>query len=80
MENRSEICRALLLNVFSSADAYTWMPAPTPTRRTGDIVHGKPARWSHVDPRPCPVPPNWAKEGYGSIFAAQHDGRHAEAD
>ncbi len=24
-----------------------------------------------LDPRPCPVPPNWTEVGYGSIFTAQ---------
>jgi hypothetical protein len=26
----------------------------------------------HLDPTPCPVPPDWSKEGYGSIFTAQN--------
>jgi hypothetical protein len=34
-------------------------------------VRGVPASVAHLDPRPCPVPPNWAEEGYNSIFAAQ---------
>jgi hypothetical protein len=31
------------------------------------------ARWSTATPipTPCPVPPDWSKEGYGSIFTAQ---------
>ena len=69
--NRSAHVRPLLLNVYSSADAFAWMPPPTPTTHTGEIVHGQPARIAHLDPRPCPVPPNWAEIGYGSIFTAQ---------
>lgn len=26
---------------------------------------------AHLDPRPCPVPPDWAQGGYSSIVAAQ---------
>jgi len=69
--NKSGIFRPLLLYVYSSADAFAWMPPPTPTRKTGAIVRGKAARTAHLDPRPCPVPPNWAEQGYGSIFTAQ---------
>lgn len=69
--NRSDRCRPLLLFVYSSADAFPWMPAPTPTSKTGEIVRGAPARHVHLDPTPCPVPPDWSKEGYGSIFTAQ---------
>jgi ectoine hydroxylase-related dioxygenase (phytanoyl-CoA dioxygenase family) len=66
--------RPMLLYVYSSADAFAWMPPPTPTRHTGEIVRGEPARFAHVDPRPCPVPPDWSKQGYGSIFVAQGTG------
>lgn len=69
--NLTSKVRALPLFVFASADAFAWMPAPSPTSKTGEIVRGKPARVAHLDPRPCPVPPNWAVEGYGSIFTAQ---------
>jgi hypothetical protein len=47
------------------------MPAPTPTSHTGEIVRGNPATVAHLDPTPCPVPPDWSRAGYGSIFAAQ---------
>lgn len=69
--NRSAAVRPLLLYVYSSADAFVWMPPPTPTTKTGTVVRGEPARTAHLDPRPCPVPPNWAEQGYGSIFTAQ---------
>lgn len=63
--------RPLPLFVYSSADAFAWMPAPTPTNHTGDIVRGEPALVAHLDPTPCPVPPDWSRDGYGSIFTAQ---------
>jgi hypothetical protein len=48
------------------------MPTPTPTRYTGEIVRGQPATVAHLDSTPCPVPPDWSKQGYGSIFTAQN--------
>jgi len=66
--------RPLPLFVYSSADAFAWMPAPTPTTRTGAIVRGEAARIAHLDPTPCPVPPDWSRDGYGSIFTAQDAG------
>jgi ectoine hydroxylase-related dioxygenase (phytanoyl-CoA dioxygenase family) len=70
-DNRSSIVRPLPLFIYSSADAFAWMPPPSPTSHTGDIVRGEQAKFAHLDPRPCPVPPNWAHQGYGSIFRAQ---------
>lgn len=72
-ENLSAKVRPVALFVYSSADAFAWMPQPTPTSKTGQIIRGSPARLAHLDSRPCPVPPNWEKEGYNSIFSAQKD-------
>ncbi len=69
--NLGEGTRPLLLNVYSSADAFPYTAAPTPTSHTGEIVRGGAARRAHLDPRPCPLPPDWGKSGYGSIFAVQ---------
>ena len=69
--NTTTRVRPLPLFVYSSADAFAWMPAPTPTAHTGTIVRGEPARVAHLDPTPCPVPPDWSRQGYGSIFTAQ---------
>jgi len=69
--NFTDRVRPVALFVYSSADAFAWMPAPTPTSRTGEIVRGAPARLAHLDPTPCPVPPDWDRQGYGSIFTAQ---------
>jgi ectoine hydroxylase-related dioxygenase (phytanoyl-CoA dioxygenase family) len=68
--------RPMLLNVYSSADAFMLFTPPTPTSHTGEIIRGKPARWSHNDPRPCRIPPDWTKTGYVSIYAAQ---KHEQA-
>ena len=69
--NATSRVRPCALFVYSSADAFTWMPAPTPTAHTGDIVRGNPAMVAHLDPTPCPVPPDWSRQGYGSIFTSQ---------
>lgn len=69
--NATGVVRPVALFVYSSADAFPWMPAPTPTSHTGAIVRGAPARLAHLDPTPCPVPPDWSLLGYGSIFTAQ---------
>ena len=69
--NLTDETRPLLLFVYSSADAFPWTAAPTPTSKTGEIVRGISAKFPHIDPRPCPVPPDWARLGYGSIFTAQ---------
>lgn len=69
--NTTARMRPVALFVYSSADAFAWMPAPTPTSHTGKIVRGSPACVAHLDPTPCPVPPDWSRLGYGSIFVAQ---------
>ena len=70
--NATNRVRPVALFVYSSADAFSWMPTPTPCGHTGEIVRGEPATVAHLDPTPCPVPPDWSKQGYGSIFTAQN--------
>jgi len=70
--NLSDLGRPLLLNVYSSADAFTYTANPLPSRYGGQIVRGQPARWAHHDPRPCLVPPDWSG-GYTSLFALQQE-------
>jgi len=72
--NRTDRVRPVALFVYSSADAFPWTAAPTPTSRTGDIVRGRAATEAHLDPTPCPVPPDWSRIGYGSIFTVQRGG------
>ena len=68
--NESNVPRPLLLYTFSSADAYPYTANPIPSPKSGAIVRGKPAAFSHHDPRPCLMPPDWSA-GYRSIFAIQ---------
>ena len=70
--NQSDIGRPLLLYAFSSADAYPYTPNPIPSQYSGAIIRGQPAKFSHHDPRPCLMPPDWSG-GYVSIFAVQQD-------
>ena len=68
--NNSPQARPLFLLTFSSADAFPYTYNPLRSPYSGAIVRGKPARWAHLDPRPCLVPPDWSA-GYSSIFALQ---------
>ena len=65
-----ERSRPLLLNAFSSADAFPVTAYNYPSRHNGELVRGERARWIHFDPRPCLLPPDWSG-GYTSIFALQ---------
>ena len=72
MPNNSSRMRPLLINAYSSADAFPYTAHPSPSRYNGVIVRGKPARFAQFDPRPCQVPPDWSG-GYTSIFALQQE-------
>ncbi|MBM3491169.1 MAG: phytanoyl-CoA dioxygenase family protein [Alphaproteobacteria bacterium] len=72
--NLSNLGRPLLLNVYSAADAYTYSVNPIPSPYEGAIVRGRRARMVHLDPRPCPAPPDWSG-GYTSLFAMQGEER-----
>ena len=72
--NRTDRVRPVALFVYSSADAFPWASPPTPTTHTGHIVRGRAAEVAHLDATPCPVPPDWSKIGYGSIFSVQQSG------
>ena len=75
--NRSDLGRPLLLNVYSSADAFTYTNNPLPSRYEGEIVRGRPARQAHIDRRPCILSPDWSA-GYTSLFALQQGEEWAE--
>ena len=73
--NETDRVRPILLYVYTSADAFPWGGHPSSTALTGEIVRGAAAKYPHMDPRPCPVPPDWSKAGgYGSIFTSQEKG------
>ena len=68
--NNSELGRPLLLNVYSSADAFPYTKNPLFSKYDQKIVLGDSAQWAEHDPRPCLIPPGW-EEGYKSIFTYQ---------
>ena len=70
--NYSEIPRPLLLNVYSSADAFPYTFNPLQSKYNQAIVCGRAAKVAHHDPRPCLLPPDWSG-GYTSIFAVQQE-------
>lgn len=68
--NESDTGRPLLLFTLASADALPYTVNPIKPEHAETIVRGKRATQAHLDPRPCPLPPDWSK-GYSSIFALQ---------
>ena len=70
--------RPLLLNCYTSADAKPYTPHPDPSENAFTIIRGEAARWTHHDPRPCQIPPDWSG-GYTSIYAAQSGENKAAA-
>lgn len=70
--NQSDLGRPLLLNVYTSADAFPYTHNPLYSKYDQQIVRGEAVRWAHHDARPCLLPPDWS-EGYTSIFALQQE-------
>jgi ectoine hydroxylase-related dioxygenase (phytanoyl-CoA dioxygenase family) len=71
--NNSQRPRPLLINSFSSADALPYTAFPRPSKYNEEIVRGQRARFAHLDPQPCELPPDWSKTAYTSIFALQQN-------
>lgn len=69
--NHSPVARPLLLYVYSNSNAMPYSANPIPSKHSGTIVRGHPAKWAYHDPRPCLLPPDWAALGYSSLFAKQ---------
>lgn len=62
--------RPLLLNCYNAADSFPYVAHPAPSAKWQTVVRGERPKMAHLDPRPCPLPPDWTK-GYTTIFAAQ---------
>jgi ectoine hydroxylase len=70
--NDSDKGRPILLATYAAADAFPYVPYPAWSEQSFTVVRGEPARMAHLDPRPCPIPPNWRLgKGYQSIFTWQ---------
>ena len=72
--NNSATGRPLLLNVYSSADAFPYTRNPIYSKYDQEIVLGEKVKWAEHDPRPCLIPPSW-DNGYKSIFSYQQKER-----
>lgn len=77
LRNDSDRDRPLLLAVYSSADSFSYTPSPIPSPRLGEIVRGRPAPFANFDVRPCELPPDWAREGYGGPWKRQRAAERA---
>ncbi|MEM7252668.1 MAG: phytanoyl-CoA dioxygenase family protein [Pseudomonadota bacterium] len=69
--NESDADRPLLLVVYSSADSFAYTQSPIDSPYLGEIMRGVPARFANFDSRPCELPPDWAREGYGGPWKRQ---------
>jgi ectoine hydroxylase-related dioxygenase (phytanoyl-CoA dioxygenase family) len=65
--NASARSRPLLLNTYTSADAFAYTDLVRGSAHGEEIIRGAPARWARHDPRPCQVGPT----RYRSIFQVQ---------
>lgn len=68
--NTSPSSRPLFLVAYSSGDAFPYTGNPLHSRYDGHLVRGSRPYHARIDPRPCPLPPDWSG-GYKSIFAYQ---------
>jgi ectoine hydroxylase-related dioxygenase (phytanoyl-CoA dioxygenase family) len=65
--------RRLLINSYAAADSFPYTtPKNSYTEHSRELVRGHTATWAHMDPDPCPVPPDWSA-GYTSIYSHQKD-------
>jgi ectoine hydroxylase-related dioxygenase (phytanoyl-CoA dioxygenase family) len=63
--------RPLLINAYAAADAFPYhSPESYTSPHNRATVRGERARWAHLDPEPCPMPPEYIG-GYKSIYAYQ---------
>ena len=70
--NDSDRGRSILLSTYAAADSFPYVPYPALSEQSFRMVRGEPARVAHLDPRPCPIPPDWSQgKGYQSIFTWQ---------
>ena len=73
--NDSARSRPFLICGFEAADAMAYRPLPMTSRYTGQIVRGQEARIAHLEAGYIPLPPDWAKAGYTSLYEHQQGER-----
>ena len=79
VRNNSLRDRPLLLVVYSSADSFAYTASPIDSPRLGEIVRGSPAQYASFDIRPCELPPDWARQGYGGPWKRQQAAEQTQA-
>ena len=63
--------RPLLINAYAAADAFPYhSPESYTSPHNRFAVRGERARWAHLDPEPCPMPPDYGG-GAKTIYAYQ---------
>lgn len=72
--NRSSRMRPLLLHTYAAGDAKPLTGIMDGIPFSNIMVRGHEAAQPRVDPEPCPMPPDWSKTGYSSIFSSQGKG------
>jgi ectoine hydroxylase-related dioxygenase (phytanoyl-CoA dioxygenase family) len=70
-KNESERSRPLFICGYEAADAMPYRPLPMTSRYTGQIVRGEESKIAHLEEARVPLPPDWAKLGYTSLYEHQ---------
>ena len=69
--NRSPRMRPLLLHTYAAGDAKPLTDIMDGIPFSNIMVRGQEAELPRFSKEPCPMPPDWSKTGYSSIFASQ---------
>jgi len=69
--NRSPRMRPLLLHTYAAGDAKPLTDIMNGIPFSNIMVRGHEAEQPRFAPEPCPMPPDWTKTRYSSIFASQ---------
>lgn len=71
--NLSPRMRPLLLHTYAACDAIPLTRIMEPVKFGNVIVRGGPAPFARLGDVPCPMPPDWGKGDYSSIFSSQQE-------
>lgn len=77
MPNHSPSMRPLLLHTYSAADALPVTDLMHGVPFSNEIVRGRTPPSIRFDATPCPMPPDFRRTGYSSIFATQRSTSNA---
>ena len=65
--NTSNNRRALLISVYTAADAFPLAPSPVPNEFEGTVLRGKPERWARLSLTNVELPKNYQAASFFSI-------------